>query len=246
MKKLKKYIAILSIFLLILIVAIVIIYHLQEEKTTPIGDADKDIKVEMGKLDNSTTYYSIEKMMQKFYLYARVKNKTATYSLLERTYIEQNDINVENVIDKISLNQEADIEFKLKEIYEKQDLLYPVYFIKVITKAPSDIELYYIFYLDNNNGAFAIQPITEQEYGSYIKGEIDFEIKEKTIQQDNYNKIVMKSLEEREIAQRYFDEYIYNALYNIEESYNSIDQEYMQNRFGNIDEYKKYINEWRI
>lgn len=79
MKNIKLYIAILSIFLVILIGAIVIINYTQkriekQEEEKQVGDVSEDLATEIQKLNNHTTYNSIEKMFENLYMYGRVQN----------------------------------------------------------------------------------------------------------------------------------------------------------------------------
>lgn len=246
MKNIKLYIAILSIFLVILIGAIVIINYTQkriekQEEEKQVGDVSEDLATEIQKLNNHTTYNSIEKMFENLYMYGRVQNKTAVYSLIDEIYIQKNDIEMENVISRLSLNDKKKNQLKVKEIYEMQDLSFSTYFVKIYNRENINEKWYYILYMDNQQGTFSLEPISENEYNSYVQGNEILEIKEKIIARNDYNKILRKSLNENEIAKKYFDDYIENALYNIEESYNSIEEEYRQKKFGNIEEYKKYI-----
>lgn len=242
MKNLKQYITILGIILLILIIIILIISFTQNENSEKyhVADISGDIPTEVQILNNYTTYYSIEKMMHNFYSYLEVNNKTAVYSLLDNEYINDNDIELENVINKLSIEGEIDFEYKIKEIYVKQDLYYPIYFIRINIKH-SNMVLYYMFYMDNSNGTYAVKPISEQEYNIQIQGKNNKQLEARKIQKNDYNKILQRSLEQEEIVQRYFEDYLYNALYDIEEAYESIDKEYCERKFGNIEQYKKYI-----
>lgn len=250
MESLKRYIIILCIFIVILIGIIGIIHYIEKqleekreiEERNQAGDISKDISTEMEKLDDYTIYNSIEKMMQNFYLYGRVQNKTGIYSLIDIQYAKENNINIENFISELSLNQNTENQFKVKEIHVMQDLDYPTYFIKINNKKDIKQKMYYIMYMDNERGTFAIEPISEENYNSYVKGDILWEIKENKIERNDYNKILRRGLSDDEIAKKYFDDYIENALYSIEEAYNSIDEEYRKIRFGNIEEYKKYLH----
>lgn len=246
MKNLKLYIAILSVFLVIIIGVLILINYTQEkieehEEEKQVGDVSEDLATEIQKLNNHTTYNSIEKMIENLYMYGRVQNKTAVYSLIDEIYIQKNDIEMENVISRLSLNDKKKNQLKVKEIYEKQNLSFSTYFVKIYNRENINEKWYYIFYMDNQQGTFSLEPISENEYNSYVQGNEILEIKEKIIARNDYNKILRKSLNENEIAKKYFDDYIENALYNIEESYNSIEEEYRQKKFGNIEEYKKYI-----
>ena len=245
MKKLKKYMIILGIILLILICTIITIHFYTESYKTKehVADTSGDIKTEILKLNNYTTYNSIEKMMSNYYLYLNAQNKTAIYSLLDKDYSAKEEINEDNVISKISLIENVNSESKVEEIYIKDHLSYPTYFVKTNFLKENNKKLYYIFYTDNLEGAFSIQPINEEEYNLYVQGQSKFETKENKIEKNSYNTILRRSLEDEQIVQRYFEDYIQNALYNTERAYNLLQEEYREKKFGSLEEYKKYILE---
>ena len=52
----------------------------------------------------------------------------------------------------------------------------------------------------------------------------------------------MNGIDEEQIVQRYFEDYIQNALYDPERAYNLIQEEYREKKFETLDKYKKYIS----
>ena len=242
MRNLKRYIITLVVVLIIILLFIAIINYIGKEDEVRIGEIEGDIETELVRLDNYNTYYSIEKMMNNYYLYLRVQNKTAVYSLLDKEYMEQNSINEDNVINKISNEKNTEDGINVKEVYVKQDLQNPTFLIKTNVKKDINQISYYIFYQDNEQGAFAIKPIKEEEYNSYVQRLVELEIKGNKIQRNNYNRVLNRTLEEEELVEKYFEDYLQNALYNVEEAYKLLDEEYSQKKFGNIEEYKKYLN----
>lgn len=98
---------------------------------------------------------------------------------------------------------------------------------------------------DFNNKTFYIIPSEYIKLKKYniSKGE-NIQIYDKeTIGDNGYNKISTQDISEQNICQEYFNLYKLNALYDIEASYNSLDEEYRNVRFGSVENYKKYLQE---
>ena len=90
------------------------------------------------------------------------------------------------------------------------------------------------------NTAFSILPIDKAAYEQYAASTLGT-VQTKEIPQNKYNKINLTILSEAELVEKYFKNYIKNAIYYPEEAYKSLDAEYRDKRFGSFDEYKKYI-----
>ena len=62
------------------------------------------------------------------------------------------------------------------------------------------------------------------------------------IKENEYNSFSIKGTKEDEIVRLYIKDYIKNCLYFPEEGYELLNEEYRKFKFGNIEEYKKYID----
>lgn len=56
------------------------------------------------------------------------------------------------------------------------------------------------------------------------------------------NEYVPVYITEEDMAKKYLNDYKNNILTDVEEAYNSLNKEYREKRFGNIEKYKEYIN----
>lgn len=69
---------------------------------------------------------------------------------------------------------------------------------------------------------------------------------------DNYNYLEKYSsnqyvpvyVTEEDMAKKYLNDYKNNILNNLEDAYNSLNYEYKQAKFGSLDKFKEYINEY--
>lgn len=58
------------------------------------------------------------------------------------------------------------------------------------------------------------------------------------------NEYVPVYVTEEDMAKKYLNDYKNNILTDIEEAYNSLNKEYREKRFGNLEKYKEYINDF--
>lgn len=56
------------------------------------------------------------------------------------------------------------------------------------------------------------------------------------------NEYILTYVSDEDMAKIYLNDYIHNMYYNVEKAYNSLDEEYRNKKFGNIDNYKNYVN----
>lgn len=58
------------------------------------------------------------------------------------------------------------------------------------------------------------------------------------------NEYVPVYVTEEDMAKKYLNDYKNNILNDVEEAYNSLNKEYREKRFGSLDKYKEYINDF--
>ncbi len=56
------------------------------------------------------------------------------------------------------------------------------------------------------------------------------------------NEYINTYITDEEMARIYLNDYIRNMKYNIDKAYDLLDDEYKKEKFGNIENYKKYVN----
>ncbi len=67
------------------------------------------------------------------------------------------------------------------------------------------------------------------EYEEYLK---DYEV----------NEYISTYVSDEDMARIYLNDYIYNMNLDVDESYNLLDEEYRNKKFGSLDAYKEYVN----
>lgn len=247
MEKIKKWIMILAVMMVILVIALIILLNSQKNKDSVspgdlLGEAEESVEIETNvvQVKDSNTFYTIEKNMQNYFLYLKVGNSQAVYQMLSQNYLEKNSLTAENVLNNLPKIQSADYEFSLKQLYLNDSTTYPVYYAKgEVLENSKKQEQYLIIYVDQITASIAVEPITKQEYETKLKANKENE--EKQIPRNEYNKLSQISVNNEEIAKKYFKNYIYNALHDVNVAYNSLDEQYKKAKYGNLEEYKKHI-----
>ena len=108
----------------------------------------------------------------------------------------------------------------------------------------------YVVNIDYSNQTFSVAPygIIYEDYIIYkdssveTKAKIDVDVLSKGIEKNDYNKAERIDMNEKEISEFYLKLFINNALYYVEDAYNSIDEKYREKRFNNLDVFIGYID----
>lgn len=81
--------------------------------------------------------------------------------------------------------------------------------------------------------------ITRIEYNN-----VESYYEEPQIEKYDANKIMYIYMDKEDIVKKYLNDYKNKIISNIDEAYNSLNKEYREKKFGNLDQYKKYINNY--
>ena len=255
--KYKKLVIILMIILCILIITTIaiLIYsrsNSEEKKELELqeqsyidsinnqGMSTNGLKPEELKIE--TTFFTVDGCVNKYFQYISESNNKAIYSLLDANYIKDNNIKEENALESIPKYTNID-KYKTKLVYVITGVNYSIYYVK---GSLVEEEVYFVVNMDSKNNAFAIVPSDSEYFNTKINETIETNQKEEEkIQMNDYNVISYKYLEDDEIVDEYFQDYIENALLNPDDAYELIDQEYREKRFGSVEQYKIYVEENR-
>ena len=251
--KLKKWIIIVLVICIILFISMIILLSRQKDLDEqynidpPISDEEQiesetNLNRTIELVQSEEDFFTLEKQIQNYLLYLKVENQEAVYNLLDTNYIQRNDIAQENVINNLKkFFPVSNGVFSLKQAYVRDSIVRPIYYTHgIIGDNEQQYEYYIIVYWDQQNHAYALKPINSDEYKDYISDNLKEE-NNKEIASKKYNKLDRITLSEEDKAIKYFNSYIQNALYNIDNAYNSLEQEYSKEKFENIEQYKQYI-----
>ena len=127
-------------------------------------------------LNDINRYLTIDSSVSKYISYVSSKNNDYTYQVLDKNYLEDNNITTANIINKIEF-YDPNYRGSAKEIYQISSYqnIYKYYVKEQISNETLDtIEFvrydYFCITLDESNLTFSIMPITENEYNTKIGG----------------------------------------------------------------------------
>ncbi len=160
--------------------------------------------------------------------------------LLSKEYIQRNNITVENVKKYIDTIKEKVLftPLKMRVLISPNVEKYIVYgFIQNLNNEFIK-EVYLIVNLDVTNHTFSIEPIMEEQED--IKN-ISITNDNQRIQKNENNQYVEAKINYETVAKEYFTTYKRMFLTKPEIAYRYLQKEYKDKRFGNQEEYEKFI-----
>lgn len=255
MKKFIKFAIITLIIIIILLICIIGLFKKKEEKSMNEGEGKSnyitiDNPCVIKGVDDRNMFFVVKNIVKTYLTSIGRQEKSKLISFISTNYIKEENINVDNVLDKI---KEEDIEytdnyeFIINKIYfaEENDLI-NTYFIEMFyynLNTNKKYETKLMVQLDPVNMTFQIIPynyMKEKEYDKLNIGDsYNATVKEIANKKDNNYKLV--PIPKNTMADRYFSTYVEYLKNDKEASYNLLDKEYREKRFGNINKYLEYI-----
>ncbi len=262
-KNILKIIMLLIIICILLVIFIIFNYKRIKAKNEYNRNEDESniqINYQYDKVDNSTLFYTVSDCIQTYIdyislnidtdnyndkqlelnIFTEQEKKEAIYNILDKEYIEENNITLDNIYSFI-----PNFDDKTKFTAIKMNMLdgnriqrFCIY--GSIENNEGDLEyIYCIVNLDYYNMTFSIKPILNETYDDINKIELEEETEE--IYENNNNTFIYNRISEEDLISKYIYYYKTNAVLNSDIAYNLLDKEYREKRFGNIEEYKTYV-----
>lgn len=260
---------VIIILIIIIIIIVMILLNLKSNDNTDIQNLDGDvgevieITNEIEDVDDIAKFKTVEQCIQRYYniinnesslFYGKnddgnfekimtdsqIKNKRL--NLLSEEYIENNNIDTNNIYQYIKIMEEQGtvVALKMKEIINVPIEKYIVQAIVIDFNYKVLDEIYIIVNLDVINNTFSIEPILD-EYNSI--DEIKISNINKEIESNDDNEYSKDNYTYENRAREYFITYKRLALSKPEILYNYMEKEYRNKRWNNLDNFKKYIEE---
>ncbi len=186
----------------------------------------------------SSRYYGYDENNNYIKLVGENKIKSYIYNLLNKEYIKEKNITIENLYNKVSTVKELlmFVPIEINRIYNSDVKTYYVHgYAENIGDYNIVMELYLAVNLDKNNNTFSIEILEDNNSIDKIK-----EIKE--IAENENNQISMVEVSEKEIVLDYINLYKTLVLGNPEWVYNNVlNEDYRDKRFKGVNDFKTYI-----
>lgn len=263
-----KYVAIALIVLLIIIIGVLITINLMQknentgDKTNEISENSISNTINTSTQDepNDNVFFTVENCVQTYYKYIysqyegtnfdtmvegisnEEEKKNAILSVLDTTYISENNINTDNVLNlgeginhyvkfagtdyKVVSGQRIDTYAIVGKLYEN---------MKEISSNG------FIVRLDKENLAFSIEPVQVDNID-----EIQITTNEIPIEANNFNTFTYENLSEDELVTKYFADYKRQVIGNANAAFEMLDDEYREKKFADVTEFGTYISDRNI
>lgn len=261
MKKVKILIIIVSIITLILICAIIVLNRdLIENKTKNniennqnlINNTKNDISnniiqnnitnnqeiSELRDVEDRDDFYTVKSCVEKFIGYIVNKDNEAVYNLLDETYINQKNITENNVLNSVEKITEGQV-FTVKQMKVATAGKISIFTVNGTRREDktnsrgNEIEFNVTVIINTSRKTFSIIPEILNVKNSYqLVGNNE---------ENEYNKYVKTQIDNQTMANMYFVTYKSEILYNLQNAYNLLDEEYSQKRFKSFSSYQSYI-----
>ena len=269
MKKFKIGI-IITIILIIIISSILLIMMKKENVFIEEGSDYGDVELEhqdfyepkkvFEQVQIRNKYYAVEKIINTYVMYIKqmkgiinaqrfedekIKEEGASqlYSVLDDQYkAEMNIQEAKQLQAKINEYKDYNVQIQKMYIYEQSASIntYIVYF------TIDNQETKLMIKTDSQNMTFALfleDYIKAKEYSENMDGN-KVDITDTSIVKNDFNQYNYINISDEYMATRYMDSLKENIVDNIEYTYNNLmEKEYKEKRFGNINNFAKYITE---
>lgn len=247
MERKKKIIFILILIFLLVMLLILIIslknsINIQNEKKEAIGKENLSLHL----LKDNSIFYTISNKVNKYLIDIYNKDNESLYNQLDRNFINENNINKNNVLSFID-NYSSRKSFSMEKAYYMTKNKVSVYVVtgKIKTDSINEVrdesEYSVIVKLDTENMTYSIYPY---KYTSIAEVDIDKLIKMATsVDKNNTNVFSLSVVNNLQISKGYFVIYKGYVSSNYEKAYSILEKTYRDKRFGNLEKYKKYIEE---
>lgn len=249
MKKIKCIIIIASVILLIILLFIgnTLIQLHENIDIVDYEVPEVPTEVALEQETNGYAYMIANDIINRFFEYMNANNIIAINSVLDEDYKNKNNITEKNVLKQLEKYKDVKSYFS-KEIYVQKIVLIQTYsgqysYVKgIIRKDRNEENVYLLIKEDLMNETYTISFLEEQEfnkiknYGS-TENKADFSIEE-----NEFNKTNSVSSGDKAICEILLQDYINSIENNPQLAYNLLDEEYRNIKFGNVENYIKYIN----
>ena len=237
MNKNQKTILILIITILLIIIILISLLFLNKAKNKSDGtkaeaindnnsiinieyqdESNVRIEYEYEPINNSTTFFTIKSCIERYINNIIDKNYNKVYDLLDKEYINNNNITIDNIINKIDKYNKNE-QIIISQMYELKGNNIEKYSIKyyIINKNNGEKETQYaVVTVNRNDFSFSITPIKDKV--SSIKN-IKLDVNKESIENNNNNQYEYLRYTEEKIAREYYEYYNMLLIYVPEDAY---------------------------
>lgn len=228
----KTIIIIISIIIILLTILIILIKKSQNNQIS----TNLEVDTEEPELEDNDEVINVSLES----VYKEIRANISTYfQLIE--YDNKEGVKNINPDGNTFIDESVDVknDIQINNIYKKDNNVEADYFISITIK---NKEYYYIMIVDYANEAYQIFESSEKEFNNATENKIKEEYMDYIQVKQNDDNIYVTEISSNELITRfYINNYKNEVMYNIENSYDLIDEEYKKIKFNNYKEYNEYI-----
>lgn len=255
MKKIKKYIIIIICLIFILLAIILFlnskfVTEKSNEKYSDVEESELNTDTKITKVLDVKEYYTVKTILDSYIENYLEENSEELYGKLDPEYINDYNVTMDNVITKLKLIENYNI--------DEYDY-YKFYIDNMNVSKYKDIETYFVTgrIINSNTGEKnKVSVLVELDKNSYyyIIPEGLIEDKKLSIEEGNnynthllsiestsYNQYELQEVNDYSLILDHMSKLVADMTYDIENSYNTLDNDYRNKKFSNSDDYKNYI-----
>lgn len=232
MKKIKKYIVVLGIIVVLLVMVLLGIQWKQTKQQEIEQNNGNQEESSIARTTNMDKFYTVDKCIQTYLMEIELKDAEIALSLLNDEYIKENRMTEENVWNYVPEYNHKE-SYRTKEMYEIGEESYTTYWVK---GRMDQKDIFFEVAMDATNKTFAITPIAQKRYEERQEN-----IQKKQIDKKVYNVIVYQKMEEGMIAKACYDDFLKAMIYDEKEAYQMLDPTYREKRFKDEKGFKEFV-----
>ena len=259
----KKIIAIvISIIIIITIVLVILLLagknNIQNLNESLEGKSDEIIISDTHIVEyanNRTNSFATSRIAEEYINYVVGERKSELINIISNKYVQDDNITIDNIVDKVkdanvqySENYEVLINdmYVIKESINLESYLVNLTYCNLDTNKSYETKL--MVQIDIQNLTFEVMPYKYMQNLGYDKLKIgdSCAIEHKQIEKNENNTYKMTPISKDSTAERYFNTFLKHLKYDTQKSYELLDAQYRQQKFGNVNEYIKYVNDNKL
>lgn len=202
-------------------------------------------QTELEEVNNNQTFYKIKFCTDKYFnTIFNITNNNAENKLLNiiaEDYKAENNITKDNIKEKFTIfKHDKTIINKAYQYNAKEDIsMYLLSGYNICNDGSNKKAFKIMLVIDSNQNTFEVYP--DEYLDNYRIDNIINKVKKiEKIEKNENNEVKIPVITNEEIAQYYFDSFIFNIKYDIEVAYSMLNEEYKEKRFSKLQDFKEY------
>lgn len=260
-KIMKKMIAIVTVIIIIIVITLLIILKTVKSDNNTVDNIGPSegksdiIDISDSKIveypDNRTNSFTAKRLAEEYINYIVGERKEELLNIISNQYIQEENITISNILEKVkdtNIQYSQNYKLLINNLYViKENISNEAYIVNLVfcnLENNQNYETKLIVQINLEEGTFAIIPYKYMQKLGHDKLKLNDKsnIELKTIAKNQYNVYKMTPISKNSTAERYFNIFSEYLKYDLQKSYELLDNEYRQKKFGNINNYIKYVN----